>query len=63
VATVRAVTVRHLAETTARRSGVDIVHAPARGGDVRHSCGATQTAQRLLGTKAAISLENGLDTL
>jgi UDP-glucose 4-epimerase len=60
VATVRAVTVRHLAETTARRSGVDIVHPPARGGDVRHSCGATQTAERLLGSKATISLENGL---
>lgn len=63
VATGRAVTVRHLAETIARRSGVDIVHAPARGGDVRHSCGATRTAERLLGTKAAISLENGLETL
>lgn len=63
VSTGRAVTVRHLAETIARRSGVDIAHAPARGGDVRHSCGATQTAERLLRAKAAIPLENGLDTL
>lgn len=63
VATGRAVTVRRLAEMIAQRTGVDIDHGPARGGDVRHSCGATEAAMRLLGVQAAISLETGLDTL
>ncbi|MFM2149067.1 MAG: hypothetical protein RLZZ187_1373 [Pseudomonadota bacterium] len=63
VATGTAVTIRHLAAMIARRSGAEIIHAPARGGDIRHSRGATEMASRMLGLEAGIRLESGLDML
>lgn len=41
-------------------SGSDMIHAPEREGDIRHSCGSNLKAKQLLGVASATSLKEGL---
>jgi UDP-glucose 4-epimerase len=41
---------------------LDPVRQPAREGDIRHSLGAPEAAQRHLGFRSADSIETGLDS-
>jgi UDP-glucose 4-epimerase len=45
------------------RAALPIRHQPARGGDIRASCGAPDLAARELGFRAATGIEAGLATL
>jgi len=61
----RAISIRELAELM-RRSicpGCQIVHKPARPGDIRHSCADISRAQKVLGYQPSISLEEGIREL
>ena len=62
VCTGRQTSVLALAEAVARacRTRLEILHAPARAGDIRHSQGSPARARALLGVEAAMSLDEGL---
>jgi len=55
-------TIRGLAEAVGRAVGrdLDIVHGPARAGDVRRNVAAVAKAERQLGYRAAVTLDDGL---
>ena len=55
-------TIRALAEAIGRAVGreLEIVHGPARVGDVRRNVAAVDKAARLLGYRAAVGLDDGL---
>lgn len=59
----RRVELLSLVEEIGRRLGrrVEVVHAPPRAGDVRHSLGDVSEAKRLLGFEPAVRWEDGLD--
>ena len=55
-------TIRELAEAVGRAVGHDleIVHGPPRAGDVRRNVAAVEKAARVLGYRAAVTLDDGL---
>lgn len=65
VATGSAVTVNHLLQTMARTLGVEAnpAYGETRTGDIRDSFAAVGKARELLGFKAEVSLEEGLEKL
>lgn len=58
----RAISVLELAEAVAAACGTDLRlrHGPARPGDILHSCGDPELAERSLGFKAETPLDEGL---
>jgi len=65
VCTGRAMSVRDLALLLGRLRGTvpALLHAEARAGDIRHSCGCPRTAAARLGLRAEIAPDQGLATL
>jgi UDP-glucose 4-epimerase len=65
VGTGRSVSIGELAETVVDATGVDVdvVHEPARRGDVPHSRADVSKARRELGFRTSIPLEEGLRSL
>ena len=62
VAAGRSYSVAQLAQMIRKYLGSDIrpVHTPVRKGDVRHTCGDTRKAKRLLGFRVVVPFEEGL---
>ncbi|MBY0407212.1 MAG: NAD-dependent epimerase/dehydratase family protein, partial [Rickettsiales bacterium] len=62
VCTGRSISVNQLAQTIAEITGATpiITRAPARSGEVRHSCGDTAQAREVLGFSAVTPLSDGL---
>lgn len=65
ICTGRATTLLGLIETLARMDGSapEILHAPARVGDIRHSLGDPTRAEAALGIRAEVRLDEGLRRL
>lgn len=58
----KAISIAALAGAVARMTGLSgsPLHAPARRGEVRHSCADVSKAERILGWRASVPLEEGL---
>ena len=61
----REVSINELAEIMISISGrdIEVIHSDSRPGDVRRSCADTRRAEKILGFKPKISLEEGLEEL